>query len=463
MVATVGGAREERGARGVLTAALALAVGLVASSAATFGLLGLLADFLPRFSGAGKVAVAVCAVVVVGDALGLRVRPQIRVQVPERWRRQMPLPLASLLYGLLLGTGFSSAVPAFASWGLVALVVLGTVPHAALVGVALGLGRALPVLLVAPLADHPIGTRAMQLLTERPFSLRLVRFAGACILALAASQSPALAGAAIPGSATNPSVVGGDVAWERPGTGGFLLRGGVIQQLPGHDPALGGALVAWHDGADVTVADAATLGPRFSEPIVGVRQLAVSDAWLVLRQAQPDGMLRLIAQSVVDTSVHRVIAEVRPPSVLGRPSVSGSTVVYSVASRKGSWIAAVDLEAGTTRRIRRSAASILSNPTVLGGALLYVETARCAQRLVLGPLHGVGGRVLLSTPPLAGADLGHERGHTPQGEHLPCPSRVRSTKTMLWTTALDDTTAYVTAVTQTGNGTPRAAIRRVAR
>jgi hypothetical protein len=40
---------------------------------------------------------------------------------------------------------------------------------------------------------------------------------------------------------------------------------------------------------------------------------------------------------------------------------------------------------------------------------------------------------------------------------------VRSTKTMLWTTALDDTTAYVTAVTQTGNGTPRAAIRRVAR
>jgi hypothetical protein len=174
-------------------------------------------------------------------------------------------------------------------------------------------------------------------------------------------------------------------------------------------------------------------------------------------------MLRLIAQSVVDTSVHRVIAEVRPPSVLGRPSVSGSTVVYSVASRKGSWIVAVDLEAGTTRRIRHSGASILGNPTVLGGALLYVETARCAQRLVLGPLHGVGGRVLLSTPPLAGQDFGHERGHTPQGEHLPCAARVRSTRTMLWTTALDDKTAYVTALTQTGNGTPRAAIRRVAR
>jgi hypothetical protein len=155
MVATVGGAREERGARGVLTAALALAVGLVASSAATFGLLGLLADFLPRFSGAGKVAVAVCAVVVVGDALGLRVRPQIRVQVPERWRRQMPLPLASLLYGLLLGTGFSSAVPAFASWGLVALVVLGTVPHAALVGVARGLSCSLRRSLIIRSAREP--------------------------------------------------------------------------------------------------------------------------------------------------------------------------------------------------------------------------------------------------------------------------------------------------------------------
>lgn len=462
MVATVGGARETRGTRGVVVAALALAAGVAASSAATFALLGRLSDLLPPWGRASQAVLVVCAVAVIGDALGMRVHPQIRVQVPERWRRAMPLPMASLLYGMLLGTGFSSAVPAFASWGLLALVVIGVVPHAVLVGLALGVGRALPVLLVAPLEDHPIGSNAMQLLTERPYGLRIVRFAGACALTLAASQSPALAGAGVPGSATDPSVASGNIAWEQPGVGGFLLRGGMTQQLPGHDPALGGGLLAWHNGADVTVADAATLAPRFQEPIVGVRQLAVSDSWLVLRQAQQDGALRLIAQSVTDTSVHHVIAEVRPPSTLGRPSVSGSTVVYSVASRNGSWIVAVDLVSGKARRVRRSTSSVLANPTLLGRDLLYVETARCAQRLVLGPLDGAAGRVLLSAPPLAGQDRGHERAHTQQGEHLPCSSTVHPTTTMLWTTALDDTTAYVTALAQTG-GVPHTTIRRVTR
>ncbi|MCW2976758.1 MAG: hypothetical protein JWM06_2039, partial [Actinomycetia bacterium] len=97
MVATVGGAREDRGTRGVVLAALALAVGLAASSAATFALLGRLSDFLPQWGGASQAVLLICAVAVIGDGLGMRVRPQIRVQVPERWRRAMPLPIASLL------------------------------------------------------------------------------------------------------------------------------------------------------------------------------------------------------------------------------------------------------------------------------------------------------------------------------------------------------------------------------
>lgn len=443
--------------------ALALAAGVAAASAGTFALFGFLGGLMPRFDGAVPIVVAACAAAVLGDALGLRVRPQIRVQVPELWRRVMPLPLAALLYGALLGTGFASAVPAFASWGLVVLVVLGAVPHATLVGLALGVGRALPVLLLAPLEKRPIGTRTLHLITERPFSLRLVRFTGACALALAASQSPALAREAIPGPATDPSAAGTDVAWEQPGVGGFLLRDGVTQRLPGHHPALGGGLVAWHDGADVTVAEAATLVPRFQERIVGVRQLAISDSWLVLRELEANGTWRLIAQSISDTSVHKVIVEVRPPSSLGRPSVSGSTAFYAVASTKGSWIAAVDLASGKTRRVRSSRSSVLENPTVLGSKLLYVETARCAQRLVLGPIDGAGGRVLLSAPPLAGQDLGRERGHTKQGSRLPCPSRARPTTTILWTTALAETVAYVTALTETRGGAPRPAIREVAR
>jgi hypothetical protein len=60
--------------------------------------------------------------------------------------------------------------------------------------------------------------------------------------------------------------------------------------------------------------------------------------------------------------------------------------------------------------------------------------------------------VLYETGPLAGQDLGHERHHTSQGEHLPCPHRPRTTTRMLWTTALSPTTAYVTVLRPRAGG-----------
>src|SRR5947208_2535464 len=105
MVGTVGAAREDGGTGRVVATALALAIGVVAASTGTFALFGLLGTALPGFDGAALIVVGACAAAVLGDALGLRVRPQVRTQVPELWRRVMPLPLASLLYGALLGTG----------------------------------------------------------------------------------------------------------------------------------------------------------------------------------------------------------------------------------------------------------------------------------------------------------------------------------------------------------------------
>lgn len=448
MADTVGAAR--RAGDGAKAAAAAIALGLVASSAATLAAAGAAGGFLP-FRRVVLVAIAaVCLVAAGGDVAGRRVRPQIPLQVPERWRRTMPLPVASLLYGLLLGTGFSSAVPAFALWGLLLIVAaLGSVTGALVVGVVLGLGRALPIVLGVPLA-------------ERAGVLRGVRIAGACALAAAALAAPAAA--ATPAPATDPSAAGGDTAWEEPGVGGFLrLADGTESQLPGDDPAIGGALVAWHNGATVTVADRATLQPRFEEQIVGIRQLAISDAWLVLRIALPDGGSRLLAQSLANTSVHRVVAQTRGPAVIGRPAISGSVVVYATSTARGSSITAVDFASGSTRRVRSSRTSLLLNPSLLGGALLYDDVTRCAQLLRLGPLDGSAGTVLYTLAPLAGQDAGHEPGYRRQGERRPCRGHVRPTTRMLWTTALDDSAAYVTTLTEPTAGAIHPAIVRLRR
>lgn len=444
-------ARNVYGARSARAAAAAFAAGVIAASVATLASVAFVGGVLLAHV-SGLAVAAACVAAAALDLLGVRVRPQIPLQVPERWRRVLPLPVALCLYGLLLGTGFSTAVPAYALWAMLLLVgALGHVGPALAAGAALGVGRALPVLLARGL-------------DERGRMRRLVRAVGACTLLAAALAFPAAAHAGpFAASASDPSAAGGDVAWEEP-AGGVLLRAdGTRERLPGHEPAVGGSLVAWFDGATVTVADRATLVPRFDEQIVGIRQLALSDDWLALRQVQPDGTWRLIVQSLADTSVHRVIAEARPPAAIGRPAVDGSTVVFARSSTRGSSIVSVDLSTGRERVVRSSATSLLSNPGLSGGTLLYVQTARCAQWVRVGTLNGSGGRVVETLPALAGQDLGHERGHTDQGSRTPCSGRLRPTTSILWTTAIDDRFAYVTIL-----GEPRAAavtsrIVRVAR
>ena len=447
MVDTVGAARKLGRTSIAIASTVSLATGLVTASAATFTVWGAAGSLLPARRTVLAVVAVLCLLAALGDGLGWRVRPQIPLQVPERWRRTLPLPLASLMYGVLLGTGFSSAVPAFASWGLLFTVVaLGHASQGFAVGLALGVGRAALILVGASLA-------------ERPLPLRAVRLAGACALTLAALDSPALAIGGIVGPATDPSVAAGDLAWEQPGVGGVLRRAdGTQLQLPGNDPSIGGALVAWHEGSTVTVADRATLQPHFVEEIVGVRQMALSDTWLVLRQLQPDGTWRLIAQSVTDTSNHRVIAEAPPPTSIGRPAIDGSVVVYATSSPHESSITLIDLSSATVRRLRSSRSNLLLNPSLLGGQLLYDEVSRCAQWVRLGSLAGPRGRVLYTLPALAGQDSGRERGHTKEGSHTPCQGTLRPTTTMLWTTALTGDSAYVTKLAEPRASAPQASI-----
>jgi hypothetical protein len=451
MVGTVRAARR-RTAR--FAAGMAFALGLALGGGLTFGTLGALGSLLHPGRTFLVAAVILAGAAALLDALGLRVRPQVHLQVPEPWRRTMPLPRALFLYGLLLGIGFTTLVPAAAAWALVPLSVALGFPGALLVGLSLAAGRALPVLIVG---DETA-------VAERPGGLRALRVLAATSLLLAVAAGEARAAGPVASPAGDPSAVAADLVWQQPGVGGFLLRGGQTTQLPGNDPALGGSLIAWHVGDAVTVAVSATLQPTLQLTIAGVEKLAISDRWLVYRVRLPSGGEQIAARGLQDPTSAITVSSPRPAGRLGRPSLTGDLVVFHTATLKRSWLSALDLATGKRRLLRSSLRDELLNPVELGGKLLYVRASRCAQQLRIGTLGGMGpGRVLYSLPPLAGQDLGHEHGHTSQGERVPCRPRPKPTKRILWTTALSETAAYVTVLRPGTGGQMTPSLLAVAR
>jgi hypothetical protein len=406
--------------------------GLVLGGAALFGALGALGAWV---SFPLVAALVVAAVAAVADLAGFRVRPQVHFQVPEHWRRTMPLPRALFLYGVMLGTGFTTFVPAAAAWALLPLsLAAGSVAGGVAVGLSFAAGRALPLAL-----DETS-------LAERPRGLRVLRVLAALALVLALVAGEARAATTIAKPAGDPSVAGTDLAWMQPGVGGFLLRGGQRTQLPGKDPALGDAFIAWHSGDLVTVAASETLTPVLQETIPGIEKLAVSTKWLVYRAGYRDGTEQILYRSLTNPTQATTLTRRRPGGELGRPVVAGDLVFFHFATAEGSSLLSANLATGKRRVVRHSADSLLLNPSVFGSNLLFVRASRCSQQLRLASLAGGQARVLYEIAPLAGQDLGHERGHTRQGEHLPCPHRPKPTTRMLWTTALSDSSAYVTVL-----------------
>ena len=156
MLSTLGPTGHTGGRRTTLAACTTFTLGALAGGAATFTVLSHLGRALGgRGSGlaaAGAVAIALAAAT--GEARGVRVLPQVRRQVPEHWRRVMPMPVAGGLYGILLGLGFTTFVLTLAVWALAAIsVALGDPSLGLTVGLAFGAGRALPVVALAPWID----------------------------------------------------------------------------------------------------------------------------------------------------------------------------------------------------------------------------------------------------------------------------------------------------------------------
>lgn len=453
MVDTIGSALGDTRRSVTLLACITFTFGAVIGGILTFGGLALAGSLIGdqgswlREALGGAIALAAA----IADWRGVKIAPQIRRQVPERWRWTMPLPLACGLYGVLLGLGFTTFVLTFAVWALAGIAfTAASVPLGILVGTAFGVGRALPIVWMAPGLRSGNGARALDGIASEPqlwFGLRRLDALGLTLCAV--FLSGASASAATFARATDPSAAGESLVWQQVnGPGVLLLPSGATSVLPGTYPALGGSLIAWQNNGQVTVADSVSMAPKLTLAVANLDALAVSDSWVIYRD-QGEGAENLIGVSLLDPTKRRYIAGSRSRGQIGRPSLDGSSVVFAVDTQRQSTIEMVDLATGARRTLRSSGSgAALTNPSILQGQLAYERIDRCAQQLRIGPTEtSKQDRMLLSLASTAHRDPGYELGY----EHAyntasACPHRGigPGITTQLGPTALTASDVYVT-------------------
>lgn len=462
-------------------ACVAFAGGALAGGVATFGGLALLGRELGTGGGAAAaVAVAVLLAAAVGDVGGRRIVPQVRRQVPESWRRVLPVPLAAALYGVLLGLGFTTFILSFAVYALAAACVALGDPAVGLgVGLAFAAGRIVPVVTLAPLQETDRGVGLAGAMGDSPGILRAIRGVGAVALGVAAlvlALGGAPAAAAGPVLLTNvgadPSVGGTAIAWQLPGGGpGIIQREGAAGvPLAGTDPALGPQTVAWREGEQLVVAAQSTLVPLLRIAAPGAEEPAVSSRWLVWRAHEGGADVLRAVDLAAPAEPIQELRRVIGPDRIGRPSLDGDRLTFHVALRRESRIEEIFVPTHRVAILRRAdEGALLLNPSELGGRLLYVRSSPQRQEVLLGPRRGRSGTAderLYGTHATVRRDAGHEPGHSRHGAGYPrgraprLPARApEGVDLTLWTTALAPAAAYVTSIRRTSAGTATQILR----
>jgi hypothetical protein len=456
MVETIGTALGDVRAAATAAASAAFALGAVIGGAITFGGLALVGHLLgPGAGGLREAAGAVIAVVAaVADWRGVKIVPQIRRQVPERWRWAAPLALACGLYGVLLGLAFTTFVLSFAVWALAGIsFATGDPGLGVLVGCAFGLGRALPVLWMAPSLRGGDGARRLDRMAAEPrmwLGLRRLDAVGLGLCSLFLSGASATA-AGLP-RATDPSAAGGQLAWQQVNGMGLLrAQFGHMSVLPGRYPALGGSMIAWENAGQITLANVASMTPSATIPVTRLTALAVSDSWIVYRDHATRGEEALVGIPINNPSQRLYIASSIVAGEIGRPALEGSKAVFTYDTPRRNAIELVNLATGAHHVLRASYRNAaLLNASIFHGRLLYERVDRCSQQLRVGPLGSSHhDRVLLSLPSTVRRDPGYQRGyeHAYNSASL-CPNRARrrGSRTQLGSTALGGSAAYVTEV-----------------
>lgn len=434
MIETIGPAGHEGGRATTLAACLTFTLGALGGGVLTFGLLAAVGAVLQGADqrAAYVAAAALALLAAAAEIRGVPILPQLRRQLPEHWRRVMPMPVAAGLYGVLLGLGFTTFVLTFGVFALAGIVfALGEPATGIAVGLAFGIGRALPITLIAPIAHRESGIAITEAMAERPAIYRGVRFGDGLALVAAAAAliltAPADAAQTGPKPGADPSVASAALAYQRPGGNGYLRRAGSDIPLPGHDPAIGAGRIAVIAAGQIQVLSTTDLTLIGTVPAPGADAVAISRKWVVWR-AHLHGRDFMRARRLVDPAAPgRQISLGRAGrrGQLGRPSVDGNRLVYARAQQTENVI--VKRVLGARRKgdakstVLRSRVLGLSNPSLHGSRLLYVLGTRRGDRLKIKAIGGRGqGRTLLSRP----------RG-------------------TLWSTALGPNRAYVTVISGT--------------
>jgi hypothetical protein len=423
--------------RTTVVACATFAFGALAGGAITFGGLSLLGSAVG--ASASAVAALVALAAAAGEARGARIVPQIRRQVPESWRRRMPLPLAAGLYGMLLGLGFTTFILSFAVWALAGIsVALGDPALGLAAGLAFGAGRALPVIALAPSGGGNFG----EAMAQRPRILRSLRAIdaaalAACAVTLFAAPAQASTASIVGVGIADPSVDGASIAFSRPGTVGVLRSPAGDQSAPGAHPSIGGGRLAY------VVTDTVTVAGVGSIPAVGVNAVAVSAGWVAWR-AGPTLWVAPIGEGGFGGATRVAAGEV------GRPALDGNTLLYDYYGR----IAAVDLTTMQLTVLRRDTRAQLRGPAALNGRLYYVRATYRRQQVMTGPLIAQSTRAdkaLWGTVPTGRRDAGEEGGShkdAPGHRHDLWPRPKRGVADTLTTTAAGADAVYVTRLRQ---------------
>jgi hypothetical protein len=402
MIETIGPTGHTGGRRTAIAASATFLPGALAGGMLTFGALAALGGLV---HGAGRVAyllaAAIAVVAAIAEARGTPIVPQIRRQLPEHWRRVLPMPVAAAMYGVLLGLGFTTFVLSFGVWALAGIsFAVGDLEAGLGIGAAFGIGRAIPIAVLAPMSDRPAGIRATEMIAERPGIYRGIRAGDALALLVAATvlttTGTATAARTEAEDGADPSAEGVDLAWQLSDRAGILRRAGQPISLPGNDPAVGDQYAAVIADDGITLLDRESLATISRIEAPGVDAIGVSEGWLVYR-ARREGRDVMFYRSLADArspGPETAITSVPDPFQLGRPGLDGNLVVFAVAKRRVNRIVKYGLDTRKGRTLLSSRNDALSNPAVRRGdkvtKLAYVRASGKRQRLMVKRLGAEG-------------------------------------------------------------------------
>jgi MFS family permease len=357
-------------------ALLAFSLAAVAAAAVLGAAVGMIGGWLAPPVGIA-LAVALAGLGIARE-LGLRIPvPQLRRQVPERWRREWPLPLWSAGYGAGLGLGFLTHQVTFTYWAaLAAIAAVGSVALGAVAMALFGLGRALMVVLPT-LGGEGRRARILAVMAGARRPLAAANVAALAVIGIAVMAQPATAAVDPAGTGVvDPSASGSILARAQLSQGAST----VVVTAPGRPgarfpsaqhPSVNASLLAFTDARGISVVDW-TSGRRVYRINGAVEKPAIAWPWIAyLRRARTGTALEL--RHIV-RGTRRVIDNARPDEDLGRPALKGGRLAwhYATGRRSEVWLANVR-RPSRKRLVAFSRTAIHVNPSLSTTHIAWVD------------------------------------------------------------------------------------------